>query len=194
MKDIIKKCKNICQKIWDEVDLFFYKIKSFYMSLRCWYRNCLNKPNLKFISAALTAYPFDYGYFDNVMLMQLKSMKFYFEKRLWTTDETYDEILKWLNIAIKCLEIGSGATECSLFHIDGDIETVPCDDHLGCYELKTNNLKYYCDVNVNLRNMKRFMNEKYFKGYLLHPHEFYMLKAKHLFGKIYAEKSSRWWD
>ena len=59
-------------------------------------------PNVfRFLNTKYGANSYDFGYFESLMLMKLKDMKRYFDKRLYATDEYYDQILRWLNICIR---------------------------------------------------------------------------------------------
>lgn len=153
-----------------------------------------NKDAKAFYKSVKEAVPFDFGSFDEVMLCQLRFMKNYFDRRLYTTDETYDTMLRWLNLAIRCLEIVLDVNN-NLYHFDGEFKMIPSEDHPGCYTADMKDWVYHCDVNVNIRNLSRFEpNKEYQEGYLKHPADFYQLKARYLFAKIYAQYSRYWWD
>ena len=80
------------------------------------------------------------------------------------------------------------------FTYDGDINLISTEN--GDYEMKpTDDFKYRCLVNVNTKNIDRFVTDKKSQYYYLkNPHELYLRKAKYLYHKIRYEHDGEWWD
>lgn len=190
-----KKGKNkFLERITDLIGTVEFYICDTYLSIRAWFRHCFNKTHFKFIKEAWCAYPWDWCYMYRVERAQLVDMIEYFKKGYITTEETYAEMIKWLNILIKLNDIILEANGVDLFDYEGQMifEQLP---NGKTYELKDNGLIYHSKVYANLKNAKRFCrNEHELKYVMGHPHELYKMKAKHLYHTIKERYLELMWD
>lgn len=192
-----EKIKEICKKVYDEIDYRIYSIKHKYYSLRSWFRYCLNKQHFNLIWTAVSNRPYDFSSMLNVEYAQLLDMLHYFENGEFIVQEEYDKICMQIRRAITMLEIVIDKRE--TYHYTGDFEFEEYHDERypdkTLYTLKTDKHIYHCDVNVNLRNIDRFVKNDDYKKYVLkHPHELYELKAHHLYYKAKEYYSQNWSD
>lgn len=171
-------------------------IKRAYYRTRSFFKYSFSKPHRKLLAEVWTSRPWDYSYLYQLEYEKIKEMVQYHEAHKSFVDVEY--VIRDMKICLSLLEIMLERR--SLFHFDGML--VPVDtgekdeDGNPLKELKeTSDFKYHCDVNVNLRNMKRFVSdENAYKFYTNMPHELYELKAKRLYHKIRYERDGGWWD
>ena len=167
-----------------------------------WKRYKLNQEHLALVWEAWKGYPFDNGYLNNLEELKLKEMLVYHKERsiVPLCDEQRKEIIFWLGLAVKLIHIINNDTD--YFHYEYDtpdepmfIESNEIVNGEKCYEINPNyKQKYICDVNVNLKNVSRFCKKDLISFYERHPHELYLLKAKHLYHLIRERYDNYWWD
>lgn len=162
----------------------------------------LNKEHLKLVWEAWKGYPFDHGYLLNLEELKLKEMLVYHKYRsvVPLCDEQREEIIRSLELACKLIHILNNETD--LFHFESNKSTeemfVKSDikiDGEECYEMNPKyKQQYFCDVNVNLKNVHRFCTKEQIPYYTRMPHEVYLLKVKHLYHLIRERYDELWWD
>lgn len=185
-------------KLWEELDIWWYcHVTSKYRSIRCWLRVCCNKRHWQLIKqAAFHTYPFEYSDFYWLQKLQIEEQIEYYKQGHIATPETYEPIVRWLEVAVKLHDI-MFEYNVDLFEYDGDMEFVPIKDG-KLFRLKDDNVKYRCLVKVNMRNLDRYLklshNQKAKDFYIEHPHELYQLKAWYLYHKLLAYYAQTWWD
>ena len=154
-----------------------------------WCKYHFTKDFFRILKKVLKSYPFDYGYMYEIEKAELQERWNYFNKT--RRFEGVEYVLRDIKICISLLEIICG--ERDLMTMDGEMKFIDIDDNTS--QLDCSDLKYTCNVNVNLKNIDRFVPvKKHQKMYISYPDELYLLKAKHLYYKIRAEKSDYWWD
>ena len=85
--------------------------------------------------------------------------------------------------------------EVDTFTYEGKMKFIESPNRPNTYILDNDNMKYICKVNVNLKNIRRFVkNESAIKFIMNHPHELYELKARYLYFKLKAHYVDDWWD
>ena len=167
---------------------------------RSWFRYTFNKNHVELAKAAFNGRPYDYGYLFDLEYYKIKEIMEYHIRANRFVGVEY--AIRDMRICLSLIEIFTGRR--NLFHFDGDIVFKEIDkdtlDKLGetepLYEMtETDDFEYHCDVNVNLKNLHRFVDdEELYDFYNSHPHEFYELKARCLYHKIRLEKELEWWD
>lgn len=177
---------------------FFKSLKSInsleskWYSFLGWFKYHFNKDNFNLMKVCWKGRAWDYAFLYKLEQAKIKEMVNYHKKHQRFVG--VEQVIRNMEICIKLIDIF--LEEDKLFHYTGDIKFEPLED--GNYEFKNNDLKYHCDVKVNLRNIKRFITDdsfEYFKKfYKEYPHEFFILKAKALYHKIRFENDGTWWD
>lgn len=160
-----------------------------------WIKVHTKKRFLRVLKTALSGYPFDHIYLIELEKAKLNEIADYLEE----SDRFVGVEFAVRDIRICCNLIDIFTGKRVLFHYDGDLKFVESDkkDENGkpLMELNGDDLKYSCDVKVNIKNASRFVkDEKFIKFYTEHPHELYELKARYLYHKIRYEREQEWWD
>lgn len=166
--------------------------------IRSWFRYTFNKEHRELVKEAFNSRPWDQSYLFSLEKAKIEEMMKYQEHARRFVG--VEQVIRDMRICLSLLEIIMG--ERKLFHFDGHLTFKGIDEEekekLGedAVEIvESPDFKYNCDVNVNLRNIKRFVNnEKEAEFYQKMPHELYELKAEHLYHKIRATREMRWWD
>lgn len=156
-----------------------------YREIRNWFKYNFNINKWRLVKESILGNPYDLSYFYMLQLRKLEEMKSYFEKSEYLCDDKKEEVIKWLDMAIKMLKIGyfDGNNEKEL-EITEIIYNTNSDDLISRWNIKC--LKY-----VNMKNKYRFesIGSQFPKDYYL-----YEEKARCLYHKIIKEKSQLWWD
>lgn len=167
-------------------------LKNKWHSFLGWFKYHFKKDNFNLMKVCWKGRPWDYGYLYDLEQAKIKEMVNYHERQKRFVG--VEQVIRDMKLCINLIDIFSEKRQ--IFHFTGKLKFDVIDDD-NC-EIKRGNLEYHCDVNVNLKNIKRFVNkenleffEKYYKYY---PHEFYILKARHLYHKIRLERDDTWWD
>ena len=160
-----------------------------------WLKIHTRKRFLRIVKTAFSGYPYDYYYLLELEQAKLNEMADYLEENDRFVGVEF--CVRDIRTCSSLIAIFTGKK--SLFHYDGKIKFVPSDekDENGesLMELNGDNLKYFCDVRVNTKNIRRFVpDEKLIEYYTEHLHELYELKAQKLYHKIRCEKEKEWWD
>jgi hypothetical protein len=148
-----------------------------------------------------TAYggrPWDCVYLWDVEYAKIKEMADYLEKSDRFVGVEY--VVRDMRICLSLIEIFSGKRD--LFHFDGGLLFQEIDKNSEDYDggntkriVASPDFKYNCHVNVNLKNISRFVpNEKVREWYIKTPHELYEQKARYLYHKIRYEHEQEWGD
>ena len=136
--------------------------------------------------------PWDFGYLWDLEYAKIKEMADYLEKSNRFVGVEY--VVRDMRICLSLIEIFSDKRD--LFHFDGKL--LNDENHNGGVTVKAVGIpdfEYKCHVNVNLKNISRFVDDKDAqKWYINYPHEFYELKARYLYHKIRREREMKWWD
>lgn len=180
-----------------DISCLFYRIRDWFGAIQCWLRHCNNRNHWRMAKRAFESYPFDYDELLQIERDKLKEMRAYFEKSNITMPETYAQMIRYISLAIRMLDIM--LHEEKLFDYEGEMKTIELEekDENGdpYYRLDMSDMVYHCRVKVNMNNLHRFVPDERQQGvYRLHPHEFYRLKAKYLYYKIRAYHTEEWWD
>lgn len=180
--------------------LKLFKRTPFLWGVRSWFKYTFNKDHLAVMKEAYKGRPYDYGFLYQLEKTKIKEMSDYLEKADRFVGVEF--VVRDMRICLSLLEIMLG--ERSTFHYTGDLvfKEIPEEEKKEGEFLEgdkmlvpTPGFKYYCDVHVNLKNMKRFVSsEKLCDFYTIHPHEFYELKARALYHKIRFDHEEEWWD
>lgn len=186
-------------KILASPDLFYkqdnWLVRAYY-KIRSFFRFTFNRDHVSLLKEAWISRPWDHSYLYQLEYEKIKEMLHYQEKMDAFVDVEY--VIRDMKICLSLLEIMMGKR--SLFHYDGSFMFVDSEDKdengEPLVEVKpTPDFKYYCDVKVNLRNMKRFVShEKLYDFYTAKPDELYVQKAKKLYHKIRYERDEMWWE
>lgn len=160
-----------------------------------WLKIHTRKRFLRIVKTAFSGYPYDYSYLLELEQAKLNEMADYIEENDRFIGAQF--VVRDIRICSSLIDIFIGKK--SLFHYDGKLEFVLSSqkDENGdaIMELKGDSLKYFCDVRVNTKNIRRFVqDEKLIKYYTENPHKLYELKAQKLYHKIRCEKEIEWWD
>ena len=141
---------------------------------RGWFRYHFTKGYWKLFKTVLQSYPFDHSYLLELEKVKIIEMADYIEKA--ARYEGYEKDVKYMRIAAKLIDIITQQVD--LFHYDGELKFIPLED--GNYEINSDDLKYVCHVNVNIRNINRFFDEKEsIEYYKERKHEVYIRKARY---------------
>lgn len=161
-----------------------------------WIRMHTKKRFLRVLKATLKSYPYDSSFLLEIEQAKLNEIADYIE----VNDRFVgcEFVVRDIRLCVKLIEILKNDTK--YFHFNGDIRLVPSgkvdEDGNDIMELKpTPDFKYVCDVNVNKRNINRFVrNQKEKEVFENQPHELYLRKARCLYHKIRSEREEEWWD
>jgi len=161
-----------------------------------WIRMHTKKRFLRVLKATLKSYPYDSSFLLEIEQAKLNEIADYIE----VNDRFVgcEFVVRDIRLCVKLIEILKNDTK--YFHFNGDIRLVPSgkvdEDGNDIMELKpTPDFKYVCDVNVNKRNINRFVrNQKEKEIFERQPHELYLKKARCLYHKIRSEREEEWWD
>ena len=166
-----------------------FGIRARFREITAWFRYHFRKDFLRLLKEVFKSYPYDSSYLLYLEQAKIREMANYIERRGFY--QGYENDVKWMRIAIKLIDIITENVD--LFHYEGNIEFVERED--GNYEMVPSpDHKYICDVKVNTRNIKRFVDEKSQKFFLNSPHEIYLKKARYLYHMIRLNYEQRWWD
>lgn len=165
-------------------------LKMAYYSVRSWFKYTFNKNHLRLIKEAYTGRPYDHRFLYDIEHAKIKEMSDYLEEA--DRFEGVEHVVRDMRICLSLIEIFSESR--NLFHFNGHLTFEDADG--GMKKIgNTDDFAYICDVNVNLKNIDRFVKNPRLKKYVMtHPHELYILKAKHLYHKIHLERDGEWWD
>lgn len=152
-----------------------------------------NKNFRKLVRTLYKSYPWDEMYLYYMEKAKIEEMRKYHEK--WQRFVGVEQVIRDMRICESLIDIFTEKK--AMFHYTGGLTYTKLEN--GDYEMgATPDFKYICDVNVNVRNADRFLpqgiNEKQRQYWIEHPHEIYILKAKHLYHKIRLERDGQWWD
>ena len=163
----------------NNLNTMFWRIKDFYLSLRCWFRHCFNRRKFRTIGSAIKAYPFDHSCYLPVLKNYLKEQLYYFE-HTQIIDGTRN--VQKIKLALSLLEILMEERELYTSNIR------------QVNEIKDGSMPIRFDlkVNVNTRNAERFNCKDIDNN--LYKIELYCRKANYLFYRCLEQYSREWWD
>lgn len=186
---------KIIERIKDAFVAIGDKAMDVYYSIRNFFNYKLRRSHLNVVKEAFNGYPYDFEFMLELEYAKLKEMLDYHERSHIICEEERKRIIWQLKLAISLLEIISEKRD--IFHYDFN-ENQPllkekCE--FGYKLLEDFDSRYHCDVNVNTRNVDRFAQNEWEKGYMLKsPHELYMMKARHLYYRVREQYEQEWWD
>jgi hypothetical protein len=162
----------------------------------------MTKSFFKLLKTVLLGYPYDSTYLLEIERDKILEMVNHFEKvlsgeRFGLPYEGMETHIRYMKIAARLIDII--IDDCKLWHYDENIfRKVSDNGHIIFVDKNGNPTEddgYRCDVNVNTRNIDRFLTKSDDKEYCLkHPHEIYWLKARYLYHKIRFEQELSWWE
>jgi hypothetical protein len=161
-----------------------------------WIRMHTKKRFLRVLKATLKSYPYDSAYLLDIEQAKINEIADYMQ--LNQSFVGWEYTVRDLRICSKLIDILKNET--NYFHFDGNLNFVPIEktDEKGesLMEVKpSNDFKYVCDINVNMKNIDRFLwHETERNLFENQPHELYLRKARCLYHKIRAEREEEWWD
>ena len=163
-----------------------------YHSIRSWFKFTFNKNHIRLMKEAYRGRPWDFGYLWDLEYAKIKEMADYLEKSNRFVGVEY--VVRDMRICLSLIEIFSDKRD--LFHFDGKLlNDEKCNGGVIVKAVGIPDFEYKCHVNVNLKNINRFVDDKDAqKWYIKYPHEFYELKARYLYHKIRREREMKWWD
>ena len=163
-----------------------------YHSIRSWFKFTFNKNHIRLMKEAYRGRPWDFGYLWDLEYAKIKEMADYLEKSNRFVGVEY--VVRDMRICLSLIEIFSDKRD--LFHFDGKLlNDEKCNRGVIVKAVGIPDFEYKCHVNVNLKNINRFVDDKDAqKWYIKYPHEFYELKARYLYHKIRREREMKWWD
>ena len=169
------------------------RIGSFGEKLRLCYRWCryhlFNRDFKELHKTVMKSYPWDSDYLYELERAKINEMRKYHQKKQFFKE--WEFVFRDMTLCMKLIDIFTEKID--LFAYDGELKFIPIEGSEDV-EVKTDDLKYKCYVNVNMKNIDRFCkNEKEKEWINEHPHELYRLKAKYLYHKIRTEKDDCWW-
>jgi len=168
-------------------------LKSKWYSFIGWFKNHFNKGNRHLRKVCRNGRPWDIDFLYDLEKAKIQEMIAYHKK--YKRYIGVEDDIKWMELSIKLIDIFTEQED--LFHYTGEMKFIPIEG-TDTYSMDNSDLKYHCDVNVNTRNVSRFVpggkDCPYIEHWKMHPHELYILKAKHLYHKIREEKDDAWWD
>ena len=158
----------------------FWRIKDCYYNIRSWFRCNFNKRYFKVAKAVHCSRPWDYGYFQEIMMHWFEYQAAYFEKSQIVVG--WERMVKELRLAKSLLEIITekrAIRTCNFFRGVPDVLL----------------------VKVNTKNAKRFMPnlpdnwdfDDPWSG-VARQEALYIAKANKLFHRLLEERSRTWWD
>ena len=162
----------------------FYSIKSFYRSIRAWFRHSCNRNHFKTVWKAFTAYPWDYAYTYDILRSRLVEQYEYLSKSDIAVGN--EQRAKRIKLAIDLYDIMSGKESA------GHFEIITPQERLETQSKDV--VKYTQTRYVNTRNAHRFLHPTVIKNYGGYTEYLYEEKAHRLFWRIMAENSRDWWD
>ena len=135
------------------------------------------------IRSVVDGAPFDFSYCEDIIKAKLVEMREYFK----TCNIAYgdEEVAKEIDLALKILNIIENETD--YFHFEDRHPELP-----RTMEHWEDHHTYVCDVNVNLRNIGRFVPDNLIPYYTKFAADAYVLKARHLFYKMLNERGIVW--
>lgn len=157
-------------------------IKNIFKSIKI----AINNPyKYDVIDQAINGNSFDYAYLYDIERAKLLEMKNYFKENGIAANS--EDVVKKIDLAVKLLDISNEATETFGYRFldeERSSKTQNYDD------------EYYCKVNVNLKNAKRFYEDNEFMLNYINkcPHELYIKKAQYLYHKLRYYFEQYWWD
>ena len=161
-----------------------------FREIRNWFRWNFNIYHFRVVWEAMFNWPFDEYYLLRLTKFRYLEMAHYFEK--FGIAEGNKRDAERLKLLAKLIDI-INEDHIQLYDYVGN-ENELIDDGKGKKMLKFNR-EYKCLVNVNMKNMQRFIehdyDEKIFKS---SPHELYKIKAEKLYFKILQEHLHEFWD
>lgn len=161
----------------------FYSIKSFYRSIRAWFRHCFNLNHFRTVWKAFTAYPWDYAYTYDILRARLVEQYEYLSKSDIAEGNEYRA--SRIKTAIKLYDIMTGEDTA------GHFEFVTPQERLENQSKDV--VKYVQTKYVNTRNIGRFLDTR-LEHFEFFPQYLYEEKAHKLFWRIMDEYSRGWWD
>ena len=163
-----------------------------YHSIRSWIKFTFNKNHIRIMKEAYRGRPWDFGYLWDLEYAKIKEMADYLEKSNRFVGVEY--VVRDMRICLSLIEIFSDKRD--LFHFDGKLlNDEKCNRGVIVKAVGIPDFEYKCHVNVNLKNINRFVDDKDAqKWYIKYPHELYELKARYLYHKIRREREMKWWD
>ena len=161
----------------------FYSIKSFYRSIRGWFRHCFNLNHFRTVWKAFTAYPWDYAYTYDILRARLVEQYEYLSKS--DIAEGNEHRASRIKTAIKLYDIMIGEDTA------GHFEFVTPQERLENQSKDV--VKYVQTKYVNTRNIGRFLDTR-LEHFQFFPQYLYEEKAHKLFWRIMDEYSRGWWD
>lgn len=177
-KSFFKSIKNL-----DSLKNKWYEITS-------WFKYHFNRDFWRIIITALKGYPWQESFLYELEKVKIQEMINYHKKGKRFVGVEY--VIRDMQICLNLINIMENET--NLFDYDGNLYFSKISD--DNYEIKkSDDFKYKCLVNVNTKNIDRFIKDgEVKKHYINKPHEFYLLKAKYLYHKIRYEHDAEWWD
>ena len=163
-----------------------------YYSVRYFFKYTLGKHHMNVVKTAFKGEPWDEGYLLELEYAKIKEMREWQKEKRRFVGVEYT--IRDMRLCLSLIEIFTDKRE--LFHFTGKLLSVPVEGEKDTYRIvESPDFKYHCDVNVNLRNISRFVpKEKERDFYERHPDEFYKLKARYLYHKIRFDNELTWWD
>lgn len=168
-------------------------IKSKWYCIRGWFKYHFNKDNWNLMKVCFKGRPWDDGFLYELEQAKIKEMMNYHIKHQRFVG--WENVVRDMKICINLIDIFTEKKE--LFNYTGSLKFIPVKDS-PYKEVDASSLKYHCNVYVNTKNIERFIpkgkDNPHIDYWKEHPHELYILKAKHLYHKIREEKDGAWWD
>lgn len=165
-----------------------------YRSIRSWFKFTFSKNHIRLMKEAYKGRPWDFSYLWDLEYAKIKEMADYIEKSNSFVGVEY--VVRDMRICLSLIEIFSDKRD--LFHFDFKPLEKNDENYDGGVTVKAVGIpdsEYKCHVNVNLKNINRFVDDKDAqKWYIEYPHELYELKARYLYHKIRREREMGWWD
>lgn len=149
-----------------------------------WISNHFRLDFWRIILTALRGYPWDEYFIYSLEYAKIREMRNY-HKRTQNT-ENWGNVVRDMSLCLSLIEIFTEERELYRY-------THYKKQDNGCYVFDED-LTYHCMVRVNLKNIKRFIEEEKIPHVLKNPHELYKIKAKSLYHKIRLGKDISWWD
>lgn len=163
-----------------------------YRSIRSWFKFTFSKNHIRLMKEAYKGRPWDFSYLWDLEYAKIKEMADYIEKSNSFVGVEY--VVRDMRICLSLIEIFSDKRD--LFHFDEKLlNDEKCNRGVIVEGVGIPDFEYKCHVNVNLKNINRFVdNKEAQKWYIEYPHELYELKARYLYHKIRREREMGWWD
>lgn len=140
----------------------------------------------------MKGYPYEYNFLLELEKAKLTEMANYLERSAFVVG--YERKVEQIRTCIRLIDIINESGELT-YDYEGHMKFIPCKDNPELCEMDNSELKYICKVNVNMRNLGRFIKEEKLKDfYRDYPHEFYLIKARHLYHSMRTNYEEGWWD